>query len=451
MEIYLINICIGIVIFLFLVYGSIISVLEKEIRASFRMLFTSFIAASPYIIIGFFLPLDQTLNIILLVCTLILFIILFFPINFQKKTLNQKPSSRIDERDIMFSRRLLKNGTKRYDEYYERNPKNKKKDEKFRSKPGLLSSDSTYFNPVQFAASKASFFTVDQMKEAVDGEVSSQKHSFKTAEITRFLKQWAKKLGALEVGFTELKDYHLYTYGGKDFNYDEPIINKHKFCIAFTVEMDKEMMSTAPAGPTVMESAQQYLNSGAIAVQVASLIRQLGYPAKAHIDGKYDVVCPLVAKDAGLGELGRMGILITPDLGPRVRISVVTTDLPLVINPTYDDHSIIDFCRLCKKCAHVCPSKAISFDNMKEINGIKRWQIDSEHCFTYWCISGTDCGRCMTVCPYSHPNNLFHNFIRFGIKHFPVFRRFAVYMDDFFYGKKPHAAAVPDWLSPGEK
>ena len=79
-----------------------------------------------------------------------------------------------------------------------------------------------------------------------------------------------------------------------------------------------------------MESARRYLDSGAIAVQLALFLKGIGYRARAHIDGNYRVVCPLVARDAGLGEIGRMGILMTPALGPRVRIAVVTTDFPLV-------------------------------------------------------------------------------------------------------------------------
>ena len=46
---------------------------------------------------------------------------------------------------------------------------------------------------------------------------------------------------------------------------------------ALTVEMDRSMMLRAPAGPTVMESARQYLSSGAIAVQLGAFMRALGY------------------------------------------------------------------------------------------------------------------------------------------------------------------------------
>ena len=35
-----------------------------------------------------------------------------------------------------------------------------------------------------------------------------------------------------------------------------------------------------------------------------------------------------------LGVIGRMGLLMTPDLGPRVRISVVSTNMPLIQSPS---------------------------------------------------------------------------------------------------------------------
>ena len=43
----------------------------------------------------------------------------------------------------------------------------------------------------------------------------------------------------------------------------------------------------------------------------------------------------------------------------------------------------------------------------KEIDGVSRWQINSESCYTLWCKIGTDCGRCMSVCPYAHPDTFF--------------------------------------------
>ena len=135
-------------------------------------------------------------------------------------------------------------------------------------------------------------------------------------------------------GVTELRPYHVYTHVGRGSGaWGEPIELDHRWAIAFTVEMDHAAMRHAPEAPVVAESARQYVESARIAVQLAAVIRALGYPARAHIDGNYRVIAPLVARDAGLGEIGRMGLLMTPRLGPRVRLGVVTTDLPLDARP----------------------------------------------------------------------------------------------------------------------
>jgi reductive dehalogenase len=219
----------------------------------------------------------------------------------------------------------------------------------------------------------------------------------------------------------------------------------HTHAIAITVEMDHRMMLSAPKGSSVMESSEQYLRSGILALKLAAWIRELGYEATAHIDGNYEVICPLVAVDAGLGTIGRMGLLMTSDLGPRVRISAVTTNMPLTVNAPKSDRSTLHFCHHCKKCARVCPAAAIPEGPRSKLDGAERWRINSEKCYHFWTTSGTDCGRCISVCPYSHPDNSFHRFIRWGIKNNLLFRRMAIKLDDIFYGPKPAVKPMPDW------
>ncbi len=147
---------------------------------------------------------------------------------------------------------------------------------------------------------------------------------------TAILKQYAQSYGAIDVGATSIRPYHIYTHIGRGTGvYGEPVVLDHRWALVFTVEMDHGRIRHAPAAPVVEESARQYVEGAKIALILAAMIRRLGYPARAHIDGNYRVIAPLVARDAGLGELGRMGLLMTPRLGPRVRLGVVTTDMPL--------------------------------------------------------------------------------------------------------------------------
>jgi reductive dehalogenase len=252
------------------------------------------------------------------------------------------------------------------------------------------------------------------------------------------VKEMALTFGALDVGICTLNAYHIYSHIGRGTGpYGAPITLDHRYAIAFTVEMDHRIMSHAPKAPVVLESAQRYVQAAGIAIQLGYLLRSLGYPARAHIDGNYRVIAPLVARDAGLGEIGRMGILMTPKHGPRVRLGVVTTDMPLLPDRRKFDTSVLDFCQICLKCAENCPIRAIPSGDRNHTEDGLRWRIDADRCFRYWNVIGTDCGICMAVCPYSHPDNWGHRIIRWAVQRSGGARRAALWLDNVFYGRAP--------------
>lgn len=410
---------------------------ENETRASLVsaiaiFLFSILISGSTI-----FSPYNDVVNYILISIFILFLIIFIIPFRNRYKIKPGIVTKQYDERDIMFSRIELKENSESFEEYYKNNPDKKILDDKFRLKPGLLSKGTTEYHKFKFVSVDANFNTIEQFNSIIEDKNIKEKQAIEPKELTKYINSWLKQIGTVSVGITELKPHHLYSIKGRGKHYGEPIVNNHKFAIAFTVEMDKDMLDTAPKAETIIESSQQYLEAAKIATQLTNFIRNLGYSAKPHFDANYDLICPVVAKDAGLGEFGRMGLLMTPELGPRVRIAVVTTDVPLIINEYEYEPSIVDFCTICKKCADNCPSDAISFDKMKDEDGVLRWKINHEACFTYWTITGTDCGKCIQVCPFSHPNNTMHNFIRKGITNSYLFGQVALQMDDLFYGRRP--------------
>lgn len=351
---------------------------------------------------------------------------------------NDVPINRFDERDVIFARANLTPGSPEFEGYYAMRPENRVIDDRFRALPGLLSPDANKADPLFFASAKASFALTKAMREEVEGPVAGVREELTEIQSTYMVKRLARFYGAVSVGITELHPYHIYSHIGRGTGeYGARITLDHRYAIAFTVEMDHEIMAQAPEAPVVMESARKYVQMGVIGLKLGYLIRFLGYPARAHIDGNYRVIAPLVARDAGLGGIGRMGILMTPHLGPRVRLGVVTTDLPLVPDTRSDDSSVLDFCRICVKCAENCPSRAIPTGDRAEVEGVLRWRIDADQCFRYWNTIGTDCGICMSVCPYSHPDNWGHNFVRWAIRRSGAARRVALKMDNLFYGRVP--------------
>ena len=101
---------------------------------------------------------------------------------------------------------------------------------------------------------------------------------------------------------------------------------------------------------------------------LSAFIRKLGFKA---FGSSNDIALSVpMAMQAGLGDLGRNGLLITPEFGPRVRLSKVITDLPLLVD-TPIDFGVTEFCTVCEKCAHMCPSRSImSGDRTAEANNI---------------------------------------------------------------------------------
>jgi len=429
-------------------YVSAASLADGEKRAAAVSLVMSLLSPIPFLAVALLeFPGQAAVALVLLTLVVAVASVFLVPMKGRNVWTFDVPRSRIDERDIMFSRRLLEPGTERFRQYYARNPEKKAWDDKFRCRPGLLQRGAAHYDAYTFRAAEASFETIEQLRPFVDGEKRTAKTDADPAGVTRFVKSWALKLGAHSVGVTEMQDYHKYSVVGRGREYGLPVVLEHNHAIALTVEMDKRMLDAGPAGPTVMESAQKYVDSGTIAVQIAKFIRNLGYNARAHIDGNYRVVCPLVARDAGLGEIGRMGLLMTPDLGPRVRIAVVTTDMPLHSDPRIPDNSVLDFCVRCRKCATCCPPWAIPFGDRVEIDGVLRWQIKQELCYIFWSHTGTDCGRCVSVCPFSHTDRVLHNVVRRGVRRSALFRRVAIAMDKLFYGEKPAPGPVPEWTT----
>ena len=357
------------------------------------------------------------------------------------------PNGRLDERDTMFARAELTPGTSAYEHYYAMRPEHREADDRMRSLPGLLAPDSLMANELPYASGNASFEVATALWAQLEGEPAPERTCVRTAEITAYVKALARYWGAHKVGITKLQPYHHYTHKGMPEEvYGLEVQQQHCFALAIAVEVDRTMVVTGPEAPVTMETGRSYLESGHLAVQLATFIRSLGYSATAQIMDRYSVVGPLVARDAGLGEIGRSGMLLTPDLGPRVRFSFVTTNLPLEPAVWWSDPSVLDFCTICRKCADNCPSNSIPSGGRATIDGALRWRIDGETCYRYWCSLGTDCSRCLAVCPYSHPDAGMHNLVRWANRRSGVARRVTLFLDDVFYGRRPRPRTPPKWI-----
>jgi len=185
--------------------------------------------------------------------------------------------------------------------------------------------------------------------------------------------------------------------------------------IVMAIEMDEIAISTAPAQPASAAAAVGYSKMAFAIACLGEFIRNLGY--RAIQCGNDTALSIPLAIDAGLGALGRNGLLLTPEYGPRVRICKVFTDMPLKadeLNLAYIK-KVKNFCKTCFKCAEACETDAISkkreptFEPATISNNscVKKYYVDVEKCFDFWIENSGDCGNCIAACPFSKIKKLY--------------------------------------------
>lgn len=151
-----------------------------------------------------------------------------------------------------------------------------------------------------------------------------------------------------------------------------------------------------------------------ILLRIAGWIVSEGYlalvvPASLRVDLKRQIghiSHKAVACAAGVGWIGRNGLLINPIYGPRLRLGTLLTDMPLKSGEPMKNQ-----CGTCRLCIEACPTGALKYSDF-EYYPMKREDIfNPEKCSsrledmknllsklspTY---AATVCGLCIKVCP----------------------------------------------------
>lgn len=261
----------------------------------------------------------------------------------------------------------------------------------------------------------------------------------------KIIKKAATFLGADDVGICYAHPSLIYSYEMDEEEKVHKPLELLEGCtnaVVMAVSMDYEASSHSPDAIAAATTGLGYSQMAVVSNYVAAFIRGLGYQAVPS--GNDTGLSIPLAIAAGLGEMGRHGILIHPKYGPRLRLCKIFTDMPLKFDD-FKPFGVDQFCKTCKKCAKLCPSQAISNDyeplnrqgpTISNHSGILKWYINPEKCFSFWAKNGADCNSCIMVCPFNKPKGILHNIVRSIIKHMPISNRFMLLMDDLMgYGK----------------
>ena len=191
--------------------------------------------------------------------------------------------------------------------------------------------------------------------------------------------------------------------------------------ISLMVAFQQDALEGVGRGPTPAYFADyNRLNStlNTAATQLVEYLKDAGYRAmcvEATLENYEEVedwgdagvfAHKTAATRAGLGWIGKTALLVSPVLGPKVRLATVFTDLDLPAGIPIDAGR----CGRCRVCVDACPVGA-GRDVTWEVGMTRDQLFDEKACEGYldrFPELGWVCGICVAVCPFgrralSHP------------------------------------------------
>ncbi|HET6509951.1 MAG TPA: 4Fe-4S dicluster domain-containing protein [Baekduia sp.] len=207
-------------------------------------------------------------------------------------------------------------------------------------------------------------------------------------ELATLVRDEARRIGISDVGFTAADP--KYTFG------EYPAPEPDDTIIVCVMEQDWAATQTAPSSKAERAAFRSY---GELFPKVAALVeylKGLGYETRSTDAFSLEGIAIHYGVQAGLGQLGLNGQLLTRVSGSRSRIALITTKAPIRHGAPVD-HGIPALCDACQLCVRRCPPGAIP-KTRRDKRGVLKAAIKPERCFPI--LAQTHgCAVCIKVCP----------------------------------------------------
>lgn len=231
-----------------------------------------------------------------------------------------------------------------------------------------------------------------------------------TVELRTAIERAAADAGVALVGLADLSSLEGLPVG-------DPSTLGFRSAVSLAVEMPEDAVRSAKGSPSISLRESYKQNNKCLkqaSASIAALLQEAGFQARM-VDPAQRVVPeellgPIshkaVALRAGLGWIGKNGLLITERFGPRVRLGTVLTDMP-VAGP---GEMPVNQCGDCTACIDHCPTRSLKRSSFPEHPSSRDEVMDWAKCGRYEAALIGDgskpekaCGRCIVNCPHSFP------------------------------------------------
>lgn len=251
------------------------------------------------------------------------------------------------------------------------------------------------------------------------------------SQLSSRIKSWGNEFGFQQVGITttslEKDEAHLINWLKQGRHGEMSYMQKHgtkrsrpKDLVPGTVNVISVRMDYMPPSSkhpmaVLNNNKLAYISRYAMGRDYHKLMRQRLQKLATKIEnsyGKFGYRCftdsapvleKALARNAGLGWIGKHSNLINPKAGSWFFLGEIFTDLPLAIDEPFSSHH----CGSCNACIDICPTKAI----------VAPMQVDARRCISYLTIELRDaipeefrkmignrvygCDDCQLICPWN--------------------------------------------------
>ena len=183
--------------------------------------------------------------------------------------------------------------------------------------------------------------------------------------------------------------------------------------VSVAVHLDDTIIESIEEAPTPLY-AQHYRTVNAtldgLTAELVKWITARGFsayavPASQIVDERNllgSISHKAVARLAGIGWQGKSLLIVSPQYGPRIRLSTLLTDMPLSC-----DKPVKNRCGTCKECTKACPASAIKnvrtedrYANREEALHFNRCVEQTRRFKARLGIEAQICGVCIRACPF---------------------------------------------------
>jgi epoxyqueuosine reductase len=203
--------------------------------------------------------------------------------------------------------------------------------------------------------------------------------------LTQQTREAAAALGITAIGVARYDEKYIYSaYHGQAIG-DRIIV-----CI-----QEKPNIDDAPSFRFTRNSIAAGMDVDEYGMKLAEFLRSKGYRAKSQGHFMHGMALHF-GVEAGLGQMGLNGQLLTPFAGSRTTFTLINTNAPLDFDRPRD-YGILGICDRCRACVRRCPARAIT-SKRTMYRGVEKAKIKTARCAPVTALA-EGCGVCVKVCP----------------------------------------------------